>query len=187
MTRVGRMSPDLITQLPRVDALFDQYAERFGKQQTPYRNHVYRVINLVAAQRPLDSAEREALEIAAFFHDAGIWLAGTFDYLQPSARLAEHYLEEQKLDQHRPLVRAMILNHHKISRYHDDPQHLAEVFRRADWMDVSLGLVRFGIPMARVRLIKRAFPNAGFHRLLLKLSGQQLLSQPWRPLPMLRR
>ncbi|HBC18159.1 MAG TPA: HD domain-containing protein [Alcanivorax sp.] len=181
------MSPDLITQLPRVDSLFDQYTERFGKQQTPYRNHVYRLVNLVAAQKTLDDQEQEALEVAAFFHDAGIWLAGTFDYLQPSARLAEHYLEEQKLGHHRAMVRAMILNHHKISRYHDDPTNLAEVFRRADWIDVSLGLMRFGVPMTRVRLIKRAFPNVGFHRLLLKLSGQQLLSQPWRPLPMLRR
>ncbi len=181
------MSPDLITQLPRVDALFDYYAERFGKQQTPYRNHVYRLVNLVAAQRPLDEEEREALEIAAFFHDAGIWLAGTFDYLQPSARLAEHYLEEQQLDHHRAIVRAMILNHHKISRYHNDPANLAEVFRRADWMDVSLGLMRFGVPMARFRLIKRSCPNAGSHGRLLKLIWQQLLSQPWLPLPMSRR
>lgn len=45
------MPQDLITQLPRLDALFDQYSERFGKQQTPYRNHVYRLINLVAAQK----------------------------------------------------------------------------------------------------------------------------------------
>ena len=67
------MPQDLITQLPRLDALFDQYSERFGKQQTPYRNHVYRLINLVAAQKTLDPQEWEALEIAAFFHDAGIW------------------------------------------------------------------------------------------------------------------
>ena len=181
------MPEDLITQLPRLDALFDQYSERFGKQQTPYRNHVYRLINLVAAQKTLDPQEWEALEIAAFFHDAGIWLAGTFDYLQPSARLAEHYLEEHQLGHCRTQVRAMILNHHKISRYDKDRNNLVEVFRRADWIDVSLGVMRFGVPMARVRLIKHAFPNAGFHRLLLKLSGQQLLSQPWRPLPMLKR
>ncbi|MCG8391874.1 MAG: hypothetical protein MI745_02215 [Pseudomonadales bacterium] len=181
------MANDLITRLPVVEQLFDQYSERFGKQQTPYRNHVYRLINLVAAQTSLDNTQVEQLAIAAFFHDAGIWLAGTFDYLQPSARLAEHYLEEQQRNDWRPLIRAMILNHHKVSRYSQDHQDLVEVFRRADWIDVSLGLLRFGVPMARIRLIKRSFPNAGFHRLLFKLTGQQLVSQPWRPLPMFKR
>ncbi len=92
------MNKDLITQLPRVDQLFDQYAERFGKQQTAYRNHVYRLVNLVMAQRPINDEELGKLQVAAFFHDAGIWLAGTFDYLQPSARLAEHYLQEEGLE-----------------------------------------------------------------------------------------
>ena len=46
----------LITELAELDGLFDQYAERFGRDQTPYRNHVYRVINLVAAQRTLTGA-----------------------------------------------------------------------------------------------------------------------------------
>ena len=181
------MNKELITQLPRVEQLFDQYAERFGKQQTAYRNHVYRLVNLVMAQRPVNDEELGKLQVAAFFHDAGIWLAGTFDYLQPSARLAEHYLQEEGLEDWSQDVRTMIMNHHKISRFSRNHLELTEVFRRADWVDVSLGLLRFGIPMARIRLIKRGFPNAGFHPLLLKLSGQQLLSQPWRHLPMLKR
>ncbi|MCG8436835.1 MAG: hypothetical protein MI751_01985 [Pseudomonadales bacterium] len=186
------MTPELITRLPRLEALFDTHVERFGKDLTPYRNHVYRLVNLVAAQRPLEADAQDKLAIAGFFHDAGIWLAGTFDYLGPSARLAEHYLEEQGLQHWQDEIGEMIDNHHKISRYpHSDDDAnrpgLVEAFRRADWVDVSLGMLRFGIPAARVRLIKRAFPNAGFHRLLLKLGGQQLLTQPWRPLPMLRR
>ena len=65
----------LITELAELDGLFDQYAERFGRDQTPYRNHVYRVINLVAAQRTLTGDDLRKLELAGFFHDAGIWLA----------------------------------------------------------------------------------------------------------------
>ena len=87
----------LITELAELDGLFDQYAERFGRDQTPYRNHVYRVINLVAAQRTLTGDDLRKLELAGFFHDAGIWLAGTFDSLPPSARLACHYLDEHGL------------------------------------------------------------------------------------------
>ena len=186
------MTPELITRLPRLEALFDAHMERFGKDLTPYRNHVYRLINLVAAQQTLDAEARDKLAVAGFFHDAGIWLAGTFDYQGPSARLAEHYLEEQGLAHWQEEIEAMIVNHHKISGYSSssgpsDNDRLVEAFRRADWIDVSLGMLRFGIPSARVRLIKRAFPNAGFHRLLFKLGGQQFLSQPLRPLPMLRR
>jgi len=107
------MNKELITQLPRVEQLFDQYAERFGKQQTAYRNHVYRLVNLVMAQRPVNDEELGKLQVAAFFHDAGIWLAGTFDYLQPSARLAEHYLQEEGLEDWSQDVRTMIMNHHK--------------------------------------------------------------------------
>ncbi|EKF74015.1 hypothetical protein A11A3_10931 [Alcanivorax hongdengensis A-11-3] len=184
---MSETSQRLITELPLVDALFDEHAERFGKQQSAYRNHVYRVINLVLAQRPINDQELEQLQIAAFFHDAGIWLAGTFDYLEPSARLADHYLEEHQRLDWQERIRAMIFNHHKLSAYARGADDLVEAFRRADWIDVSLGLLRFGVPMARIRTIKHKFPNTGFHLLLAKLSGQQLLSQPWRPLPMLRR
>ena len=181
------MTQDLIQRHPRIEALFDAHSERFGKDQTAYRNHIYRVINLVACQRVLSDEELDQVAIAGFFHDAGIWLAGTFDYLDPSSRLACHYLEAEGLQAWGPVVEAMILNHHKVSRFSPDKRDLAEMFRRADWIDVSLGLLRFGLPAARIRRIRDTFPNAGFHALLLKLSGQQLLSQPWRPLPMLRR
>jgi hypothetical protein len=176
----------LITELAELDALFDRYAERFGRDQTPYRNHVYRIINLVAAQRPVNDQELRKLELAGFFHDAGIWLAGTFDYLGPSARLACHYLAEQGLQAWDNEIHAMIVHHHKITPSEHPPGSLVEAFRRADWIDVSLGLVRFGIPRSQLREINLRFPNAGFHQLLASLSARQLLTQPWRPLPMLR-
>ncbi|MCK2169488.1 hypothetical protein MY522_22345, partial [Thalassospira xiamenensis] len=58
------MHQALITELPLVDALFDQYAERFGRDQTAYRNHVYRLVNLVALQQPLTEDTLEKLQVA---------------------------------------------------------------------------------------------------------------------------
>ena len=176
----------LITELPELDGLFDQYAERFGRDQTPYRNHVYRVINLVAAQRPLSGDDLRKVELAGFFHDAGIWLAGTFDYLAPSARLACHYLTEHGLEAWRDEIHAMVLDHHKITATNRGRDSLVEAFRRADWIDVSLGLIRFGVSRERLREINHRFPNAGFHALLAALTARQLFTRPWRPLPMLR-
>lgn len=176
----------LITELGELDALFDRHAERFGRDQTPYRNHVYRVINLVAAQRQLDHDDLRKLEIAGFFHDAGIWLAGTFDYLAPSARLAAHYLEEHGLQAWAEEIRLMIADHHKITASDQPPESLVEAFRRADWIDLSLGLVRFGVPRDTLREIGHRFPNAGFHQMLAGRTLRHMLAQPWRPFPMLR-
>lgn len=176
----------LITELEELDALFDRHAERFGRDQTPYRNHVYRVINLVAAQRPLEGDELRKLLLAGFFHDAGIWLAGTFDYLGPSARLACHYLEEHDLADWNEELRSMIVDHHKITASEQPPESLVEAFRRADWIDLSLGLLRFGVSREQIQEINHRFPNAGFHQMLAGRTLRHMLVQPWRPFPMLR-
>jgi len=42
--------------------------------------------------------------------------------------------------------------------------------RRADWMDVSLGALSFGLPRARMRAIFARWPNAGFHKRLVQLT-----------------
>lgn len=63
---------------------------------------------------------------------------------------------------------------------------LVDAFRRADLVDVSLGLMRSGLPRSFVRDVRRAFPNAGFHRRLLALGAQRARSHPLSPLPMLR-
>jgi hypothetical protein len=181
------MHQALITELPLVDALFDQYAERFGRDQTAYRNHVYRLVNLVALQQPLTEDTLEKLQVAAFFHDAGIWLAGTFNYLSPSARLACHYLHENGRGAWSTEVQDMILDHHKLSACEPGKTALVEAFRRADWIDLSRGLLRFTVPRPALRAVLRRFPNAGFHRRLLTLFLRQMATEPWRPLPMLRR
>ena len=177
----------LITERAELDALFDHYAERFGRDQTPYRNHVYRVINLVAAQRPLSDDDLRKVELAGFFHDAGIWLAGTFDYLGPSARLACHHLAELGLSHWGDEIHEMIVQHHKITPTGEAPDSLVEAFRRADWVDLSLGLLRFGVPREHIREINRRFPNAGFHARLLNLTTRHVFTHPCNPLPMLRR
>lgn len=176
----------LISELEELDALFDHYAERFGRDQTPYRNHVYRVINLVDALHPLVGDDLRKLQIAGFFHDSGIWLAGTFDYLGPSARLACHYLKEQGMEHWDEEIHRMIVDHHKITALPLPPGSLAEAFRRADWIDLSLGLIRFDLTREQLREIGHRFPNAGFHPMLAGRALRYMLSRPWRPLPMLR-
>lgn len=138
------------------------------------------------ALRPLDAEGREKAAIAAAFHDLGIWTDRTFDYLGPSAELARTFLEQQGRSDGIPEVVAMIDNHHKITPY-PGPWPLAEAFRRADWVDVSLGALRFGLPRRLIRATCAEFPRAGFHWRLVQLAAARWRAHPLSPLPMVRR
>ena len=126
------------------------------------------------------------MAIAAAFHDLGIWTEKTFDYLAPSESLARAYLGESGKTEWVSEITAMIHEHHKITRYKSNPTWLVEAFRKADSVDVSLGLITFGLPRSFVREVLSEFPNAGFHKRLVQLSFSRLLSHPLSPLPMYR-
>ena len=144
------------------------------------------MLNLCAALTPCADATLEKLALAAAFHDLGIWTANTFDYLQPSIDLACDHLGCAGHGDWRENVARMIREHHKIRAYRGADAALVEPFRRADWIDVSLGLLSFGLPRARIREIRSRWPNAGFHTRLAQLTFQRLRTNPLSPLPVLK-
>jgi hypothetical protein len=176
----------VVTEIATLDEILKAHAAQLGDDFTAYRNHTYRVANLCIAQSPDGATQIEKIAVATAFHDLGIWAAGTFDYLEPSARLAGAYLAASANAHWEPEVRAMILNHHKVSRYRQHPQWLVEPFRRADWIDVTLGLMTFGIPRPTIRTLYETWPSAGFHRRLIGLELAHLRKHPLNPLPMFR-
>lgn len=153
----------LIDALPLLDETLAAYEGVLDKDFVAYRNHCYRVANFCLALRAPDPDTMEKVAIASAFHDLGIWTDGTFDYLAPSMRLASSYLARQ--------ARAA---------------WVVEAFRKADWVDVTRGVRRFGLPRAMVAEVLATWPNAGFHRRLVQLSLRRLRSHPWSPLPMVR-
>ena len=76
------------------DRLFEANAAVFGEDLPTYRGHVHRVIGIVGLQCDVPAAVAGPLGLAAFFHDAGIWFDGTWDYLGPSVRRAVAALDE---------------------------------------------------------------------------------------------
>jgi hypothetical protein len=80
----------------------------------------------------------------------------------------------------------MIEQHHKIRKYITNSSWLVEPFRKADWIDVSRGSLKYGLPSAQITEILETFPNAGFHKRLIELTMQRLKSHPFSPLPMMR-
>ena len=156
------------TEIATLDELLQAHAAELGSDFTAYRNHTYRVVNLCVALSSGDSEQLEKIAIAAAFHDMGIWTDGTFDYLQPSIRLASAHLAHSGRAEWTPEITAMILEHHKISAY----QGRSTLARRA-LPPGGLGGRLAGA--AHVRAVPEA-PGRG-----LRHVAQRRLSQAARP------
>jgi hypothetical protein len=173
-------------RIPVLEDTLGPWRGEIGSDFPGYRNHVYRMVHFCLALRTCTEDERRKIFIAGCFHDLGIWSARTIDYLPPSIALAQRYLKQNALDDWAPEVELMIAIHHKLRTYRDGRYPLVEVFRRADLVDVSLGLVRYGIPGAFIRRVKQQFPGEGFHERLVQLIGGWVPRHPGSPLPFLK-
>lgn len=176
----------LLERLDPLDRVLDRHAVALGGDLIAYRNHAYRVVNLFTALAPCTDDSLEKVALAAAFHDLGIWTAHTFDYLEPSVALACNHLDCADRGDWRDAVAGMIREHHKIRAFRGADAGFVEPFRRADWIDVSLGVLSFGLPRDRLREIFARWPNAGFHRRLAQLTLRRLRTNPASPIPVLK-
>jgi len=172
--------------LPLLDVILDAWKVELGDDFSAYRNHCYRVANFCFALAPCDPQQQEKIAIAVGFHDLGIWADQTVDYLQPSIHHAKGYLEQQGQEDWLAEIALIINFHHKVLPYTNPDYPLVELFRQADLVDVSLGMVPFGLHKDRVRAIREHFPNAGFHQRLGELTWLRMKERPLSPLPMLK-
>lgn len=174
----------MLVNVPRLDALLEQHAHALGSDFTAYRHHAYRVANFYCLLHTQSKPDLDKLAIAVAFHDLGIWTAHSFDYLPPSRALAAEHLHDIGHPEWQREIIEMIENHHKLRRCSPALPASVEIFRRADWVDVSRGRLRFGLARCEVAQVMALFPNAGFHRLLARLTLRHWLRHPLRPLPM---
>lgn len=175
------MSP--VLAFPLTEEIITSFSGELAGDFSAYLNHVCRELNFFLALSGFSSPPTAVL-VAAAFHDLGIWTHHTFDYLLPSMELASAYLAKEGLGELEPEVRTIIHEHHKVFPYAGPLSLSAETFRKADLVDLSFGIIRFGLPFHFVRSVLTAFPNAGFHRRLALLTARQLARNPLRPLPM---
>ncbi len=174
----------LLTRVPTIDDVLSDHATALRSDFVAYRNHVYRVVNLCVAMA--GRRELEKIAVAAVFHDLGIWTHGTFDYIAPSIALARDYVVAHAREDWTAEIEGMIANHHKITPSAAGPDSLVEVFRRADWIDVTRGVRGLGIPRSFVARLFATWPSAGFHWRLVTLTLDRFRSHPLTPLPMVR-
>lgn len=111
----------------------------------------------------------------------------TLDYLESSSVLARRYLDEIGREDWSEQITCMISYHHKITAYRGKYANLVEAFRKADWIDVSFGLRKFGLPPQWLQSLHEQLPLYTFYpRTLLPLIGGYMLRHPFRPLPNFR-
>lgn len=167
------------------DELLSRHAQSFGADLPVYSGHVHRVIGLVGLQADVPEELAGPLGLAAFFHDSAIWLDGTWDYLEPSARRAVAALPAEQAE-HADLVTALIDEHHRLRpARHAHP--LVEALRRADLTDVSAGLVGSpGVSRAQYRELAERYPAKGFRPMLMRAFRAGLRESPLRPMPMMK-
>ena len=135
---------------------------------------------------PCKQDDKEKFIIAGCFHDLGIWANDTVDYLAPSLDLAKKYLKDNSQQRWSTEIELMIDQHHKITRSSDSKYPLVEVFRKADWVDVSMGIRAFGLSKNDVQVVLDKFPNLGFDKNLIKLAKPEFMKHPLNSMPMMK-
>jgi len=173
-------------QIPLLDNILADYKEAFGSDYQGYRNHVCRVINFCFALQTCTEEERQKIIIAGAFHDIGIWIEDTLDYIPPSVPKAKEYLLARGLQAWNEEITLMITEHHKLRECKNEQYPLVELFRKGDLVDFSLGMVNFGLPKTFIQDVNTIFPNADFHQNLAKRAAKWGLKHPLDPVPMVK-
>lgn len=168
-----------------IEVMMASYKSTIGKDYHRYKNHVCRIYSY-CKQMDDSHYNNTKYAIAAVFHDIGIWTDATFDYIEPSIEQASSYLTTINRQEWIEEITLMISWHHKISSYKKDNYETIEIFRKADWIDVSLGILNFEVKPKEIKLIKQQLPNLGFHVFLLKNIFKNLFKHPLNPLPMFK-
>ncbi|MCC6968213.1 MAG: hypothetical protein IT391_18245 [Nitrospira sp.] len=169
-----------------IEQILAKWAGAIGEDYPGYKGHVYRLFNYCLALRPCTEEDRTKVAIAACFHDLGLWSHHTLDYIPPAVSHATEYLSTTGRQAWVEEIALMIGMHHKVRAYTDRQYPLVELFRKGDLVDVSWGLVRYGIPRSYITVVQHHFPNQGFHKFLMRNGAAWLVTHPFNPAPFMR-
>ena len=156
--------------------------ELSGVQDSAMERHCLRVYEIAVelGRRRQSELDLELLACAAWLHDAGLYPgAATSDtYVRDGRRLAERVLTPFDW----PIARQARLGdaierHHELRRQWSRGAEV-ELLRRADLVDVSQGLVRFGLERAWLRELRRTVSPQGMLREVGRLVATAARERP---------
>lgn len=172
----------------QIESLLAPYNETIGRDFVHYSNHVHRIVNFAFGLKNEQCAgDAEKIVIAAVFHDIGLWTNNSFDYLKPSIKAAQAYLKANGKIEWTEEISLMIDMHHKRSKYYGAFADNVEAFRKADLVDLTKG--RKGFNLSKSMLTKNfgEFPMGRFRKIIISRFLRNLLTNPFRPLPMFKK
>jgi hypothetical protein len=160
-------TPEILRSSPLAEEILESHRHRARGDDAgydAYKAHVYRVVNFARALTPDASDRDDKLAIAVAFHDLAAF--DTLDYLVPSIAAQDAWLQRTGRESWSDELALIVAEHHRLSRYGSNRPHapLVETVRRADLVDVSQGLIRFGIPSSYVKEVRATFDAGVFFK-----------------------
>jgi len=166
------MTPEILRSIPLVEEILESHrylARGDDAGYDAYKAHVYRVVNFARALTPDVPDRDDKLAIAAAFHDLAAF--ETLDYLVPSIQAQDVWLQQTRRETWSDELALIVAEHHRLSGYGPTRPYapLVESVRRADLVDVSQGLIRFGLPSSYVKEVRAAFDACVFFKRVIPL------------------
>jgi predicted metal-dependent HD superfamily phosphohydrolase len=164
-TRLAVVTADELSDTPAARAALETLRATAGAHG-PMERHCLRqfaIAERLAGDREFD---RELVLCACWLHDLGLYTQSRDPYVTEGARLAARVLEPFDWPPER-LQRCM----DACEQHHAPRSRLAmglevELVRQADLVDVTAGLVNFGLDRAWLRSLFREVPRHGLWRLI---------------------
>jgi hypothetical protein len=176
--------PEILHSLPLAEEILESHRHRARGDDAgydAYKAHVYRVVNFAQALAPDGPDRDDKLAIGVAFHDLAAF--DTLDYLVPSIEAQDAWLQQTGREAWADELALIVAEHHRLSGYAATRPYapLVEAVRRADLVDVSQGLIRFGIPSSYVKEVRSAFDASVFFKRVIPsgtLRAIRKLQQP---------
>ena len=140
---------------------------------------VFRIACELAERRGVE-ADREVLLVAAMIHDLGLYdsISRGGVYVKDGAEHAAEMLATHGWDPARIQLCADAIERHHELRSQWKTGNEVELLRRADLVDISSGLVTFGLPRSWLRSLFADIPRDGAYREVGRLVGHALRERP---------
>lgn len=175
---------EIVRTLPLVEEILESNRHRAHGDDTgwdAYKAHVYRVVNFARALSPVVPDRDDKLSISAAFHDLAAF--DTLDYLVPSIQAQDEWLHTTGRQAWSEELAVIIAEHHRLRRYGRTQPYaeLTEAVRRADLIDVSQGLIRFGLPSDYVKEVRGTFDAKEFFRRVIPTGTLRAIRRRQQP------
>jgi hypothetical protein len=160
----------------------DAVREATDETNGPMERHgtrVFRIACELAERRGLE-VDREVLLVAGFLHDLGLYdsVSRGGVYVKDGADFATELLDRHGWPPKRIQLCADAIERHHELRSQWRAGNEVELMRRADLVDVSSGLVAFGLPRAWLRGLFAEIPREGTYREVARMVGHALRERP---------